>query len=72
MQEAQAIKLNQIYASPGSLQELFDIGHSHIYDILREMRKDKEFKTDIISYGKLTRVIITSFEAFWKEYAKKH
>lgn len=72
MLEAQAIKLNQIYASPASLEKLFDIGHSHTYDILGEMRKDKDFKKDIISYGKLTRVKISSFEAFWKEYAKKH
>lgn len=72
MQEIQVAELKREYLSPRHLQEMFDIGHSHLYDILKEMRKDKEFKKYIVSYGKLTRVKITAFEAFWKEYARRH
>lgn len=70
--ETQAVKLNQLYASPACLGQLFNIGSSHIYQLLKVMRNDKVYKDYVVSYGKVTRVKITKFEEFWREYAKTH
>lgn len=72
MQEIQAVKLNQLYASPNTLSQLYDLGMTHVYALLNAMRQDKKYKDEVVSYGKVTRVKLSAFDAFWREYARKH
>ncbi len=64
-------ELKQIYASPKEIGKAYSLGHTHVYDLLQAMRNSK-YRDGVVAYGKIIRVRLSTFEAFWREYAKKH
>ena len=72
MPDVEAVKLQQLYASPAGIGKLYDMGHSHVYTLLKAMRADKDYRDSVVSYGKVTRVKLAAFDRFWRAYAAKH
>ena len=65
-------ELKQIYASPKEIGKAYSLGHTHVYSLIQDMRESKRYRDGIVAYGKVHRVRLSTFEAFWREYANKH
>jgi len=70
--DVKVIDLKQLYASPKELCKAYSLGHTHVYDLLQAMRNSRKYRDDVVAYGKVIRVRLPAFDAFWREYARKH
>lgn len=70
--EAKVVELQQLYASSREIEQAYSLGHTHVHDLLKAMRESKRYRDGIVAYGKVLRVRLSTFEAFWGEYANKH
>lgn len=63
----EVIRLEQLYASPKHLAEIFDLGMTSARAIIDEMRASKKWRNSVVSYDRMLRVNIKDFETFWKK-----
>ena len=70
--KVKVVELQQLYASPKELAKAYSLGHTHVYGLLQTMRESKRYRDGIVAYGKVLRVRLSTFEAFWRDYANKH
>lgn len=62
----EVVRLDQLYASPKHLAELFDLGMTSTRAIINEMRASKKWRTSVVSYDRMLRVNVKDFETYWK------
>lgn len=62
----EVIRLEQLYASPKHLSELFDMGMTSTRAIIDEMRASKKWRNSVVSYDRMLRVNVKDFETYWK------
>ena len=60
------IRLDQLYASPKHLAELFDLGMTSTRALINEMRASKKWRNSVVSYDRMLRVNVKDFETYWK------
>ncbi|WP_044503195.1 hypothetical protein [Megasphaera massiliensis] len=66
MKEVEVVRLEQLYASPKHLAELYDLGMTCTRALIDEMRASKKWRPSVIAYDRMVRVNIADFEAFWR------
>lgn len=66
MREVEVIRLEQLWAKPKDLEKLFSLGHTHVYDLIGQMKKHPKWRGSIVAYDHVTRVNIADFEKFWR------
>ena len=54
-----------------TLRTMYEFGHSHMSNLISAMRKSP-WKAGVVGTGKGMRINTQMFDAFWRDWAKKH
>nr|DAJ01854.1 MAG TPA: hypothetical protein [Caudoviricetes sp.] len=71
MREVEVSQIPQLYASMRTLRAMYEFGHSHMSNLISAMRKSP-WKAGVVGTGKGMRINTQMFDAFWRDWAKKH
>lgn len=65
MTEVKVIEMERLWVKAATIMKLFDLGKTHTYDLINEMRASPKWRTSVVAYDGLVRVNLADFEKFW-------
>lgn len=66
MTEVKVIEMDRLWVKASTIMKLFDLGRTHTYDLINEMRASPKWRTSVVAYDGVIRVNLADFERFWK------
>lgn len=67
MTEVKVIEMDRLWVKASTIMKLFDLGKTHTYDLINEMRASPKWRTSVVAYDGVVRVNLADFERFWKK-----
>ncbi len=67
MTEVKVIEMERLWVKAATIMKLFDLGKTHTYDLINEMRASPKWRTSVVAYDGLVRVNLADFEKFWRK-----
>lgn len=67
MTEVQVVEMQKLWVKASTIMKLFDLGRTHTYDLIQEMRASPKWRTSVVAYDGVVRVNLADFERFWKK-----
>ena len=67
MTEVKVIEMERLWVKASTIMKLYDLGKTHTYELINEMRASPKWRTSIVAYGNVVRVNLEDFEKFWRK-----
>lgn len=66
MKEVEIVHMEVMWVKISTIVELFQLGKTHVSELIKEMRESKRWRNSVVMYHKVTRVNLKDFETFWR------